>query len=129
MEKRPSIFLFQLKGNKTNPELLNSQRANWKLEVQRITNFCGCRLFYKKGLTGWGIVIYDRTGVVELSACKLEAIEVNPLLTEALGARWCLQVAINLNLQRVTISSNADTVFKCLNYNLCISAINSIILD
>jgi hypothetical protein len=76
----------------------------------------------QKSVAGWEIVIYDRTGVVELSACKLEAIELNPLLAEALGARWCFQASINIKFQRVTISSDAATVFKCLNYNLCNSA-------
>jgi hypothetical protein len=71
----------------------------------------------QKSVASWEIVIYDRTGVVELSACKLEAIELNPLLAEALGARWCFQASINIKFQRVTISSDAATVFKCLNYN------------
>jgi ribonuclease HI len=80
----------------------------------------GCFL---DGSTGWGLIIYDRTGAVDLSACKLD-----PLLAEALGVRWCLQTAVTLNLQQGTISSDAATVVKCLNSNLCI-ANKSIILD
>jgi hypothetical protein len=68
----------------------------------------------QKSVAGWEIVIYDRTGVVELSACKLEAIELNLLLAEALGAQWCFQASINLKLLRLTVSSDASHCFQVL---------------
>jgi len=45
----------------------------------------GC---FNDGFTGWGLVIRDHTGAVRLIACKLEEVELTPMLAEALGLRW-----------------------------------------
>jgi hypothetical protein len=50
------------------------------------------------GITGWGMVAYNQSGVVQFSACKREAIEIDPVSAEALGVRWCLQYTAELNL-------------------------------
>jgi hypothetical protein len=63
-----------------------------------------------------------------MSACKRVEIEAEPLLAGALGMRWCLQVAKELNLRRVTISADTTNVSNCLNSTICIAAIDSIIL-
>ncbi|GAU44262.1 hypothetical protein TSUD_400080 [Trifolium subterraneum] len=47
------------------------------------------------GHTVWGLVLRNSIGETIFSACKREDITVEPLLAEALGVRWTLQVATN----------------------------------
>ncbi|KEH28745.1 hypothetical protein MTR_4g011650 [Medicago truncatula] len=50
------------------------------------------------GITGWGMVAYNQSGVVQSSAWKREAIEIDPVSVETLGVRWWLQYTAELNL-------------------------------
>ncbi|PNX85341.1 hypothetical protein L195_g041409, partial [Trifolium pratense] len=45
------------------------------------------------GHTVWGLVLRNMNGETTFSACKREDITAEPLLAEALGVRWALQVA------------------------------------
>lgn len=39
------------------------------------------------GITEWGLVAYNQSGVAQFSAWKREAIEIDPVSAEALGVR------------------------------------------
>ncbi|KAK2447871.1 putative mitochondrial protein [Trifolium repens] len=79
--------------------------------------------------TGWGMVIYNQSGHVVLSACRKELIDVEPVLAEALGVRWCLQKAIELNLKDIVIVSDAAIVVNCFNSNNSVAVIDLVIQD
>ncbi|RHN58591.1 hypothetical protein MtrunA17_Chr4g0004031 [Medicago truncatula] len=44
------------------------------------------------------MVAYNQSGVVQSSAWKREAIEIDPVSVETLGVRWWLQYTAELNL-------------------------------
>ncbi|XP_045789329.1 uncharacterized protein LOC123884299 [Trifolium pratense] len=79
--------------------------------------------------TGWGMVVYNQVGNVVLSACRKEFIDVEPVLAEALGVRWCLQKAIEANMKDIVIVSDAATVVNCINSNQSIAVIEIVIQD
>lgn len=44
----------------------------------------------ESGIAAWGMVAYNQSGVVQFSACKRVAIEIDSVLAEALGVSRCL---------------------------------------
>lgn len=86
----------------------------------------GC---FSEGGTGWGLVILDGDGVISYSACKREDIVVSPLLAEALGVRWALQISDQLGISNAAIFTDAETVAKCINRSLQIMEISPVIID
>jgi hypothetical protein len=86
----------------------------------------GC---FAGGTTGWGLVCLDSSTAVRVSACLFDNIEVEPLVAEAMGVRWCLQFAIDHNMKRISLASDAAVVVNSLNIKCCIAALDSIILD
>ncbi|XP_045789429.1 uncharacterized protein LOC123884387 [Trifolium pratense] len=86
----------------------------------------GC---FSGNATGWGMVIYNQSGHVVLSACRKELIDVEPVLAEAIGVRWCLQKAIELNMTDIVIVSDAATVVSCINSNKPVAVIDLVIQD
>lgn len=81
------------------------------------------RLQFTEGCTTWG------AGDVILATCKKESIETDPILAEALGIRWCLQLAIDQQLQNVVIFSDALVVVNCIKGRTCVAAIEHIVQD
>ncbi|PNX62624.1 ribonuclease H, partial [Trifolium pratense] len=79
--------------------------------------------------TGWGLVAIDQSNSVVLSACRKEGTVTDPVLAEALGVRWGLQMAKHLNWNTVTIISDAEVVVNCVNSNYVFAAIDHIIQD
>jgi ribonuclease HI len=79
--------------------------------------------------TGWGMIVYNHMGDVVLSACRKELIDVEPVLAEAIGVRWCLQKAIEANMKDIVIASDAATVVNCINSNKSIAVIEIVIQD
>jgi hypothetical protein len=67
----------------------------------------GC---FAGGTTSWGLVCLDRSAAVRVSACLFDNIEVEPLVAEALGVRWCLQFAIDHNMKCISLASDAAEV-------------------
>lgn len=67
----------------------------------------GC---FADGSTGWGCVTKNGAGSIILPACRKEAIATDPLLAEALGIRWGLQMALDQHLHEVAILSDALVV-------------------
>jgi hypothetical protein len=47
------------------------------------------------GLSGWGMVVYNQSGVVQFSAWEREAIEIDPVLAEALGLDGACSIQLN----------------------------------
>lgn len=92
----------------------------------RIMVDAGC---YSEGGTSWGIVFKDGEGAITYSACKREDIVVSPLLAEALGIRWALQISAQLGISNAAILTDAETVTKCINQNLQIMEVNPVITD
>jgi len=67
------------------------------------------------GSTGWGLKLCNQMGDTCLSKCKREDIDVEPLLAEALGVRWAIQVAKDERITSITIHSDAANVVSCIN--------------
>jgi ribonuclease HI len=79
--------------------------------------------------TGWGMVVYNHLGHVVLSACRKDLIDIEPVLAEAMGVRWCLQQAITSNMMDIVIFSDAATVVNCINSNVSVAVIELVIQD
>ncbi|RHN71717.1 putative ribonuclease H-like domain, reverse transcriptase zinc-binding domain-containing protein [Medicago truncatula] len=81
------------------------------------------------GPTVWGLTIRNQNGEVILSKCKKEDIDVGPLLAEALGVRWAVQVAIEQGINSVAIHSDAANVVNCINGKASFATINMVAQD
>lgn len=86
----------------------------------------GC---FSNGHTGWGLIMKDLSGQITLSKSKLEAVEVDPCLAEAMGVRWALQEAVGLSIQSLKLSSDALSAVNCVNKVSTIASITPIIVD
>jgi len=64
------------------------------------------------GPTVWGLTVCNQIGEVILSKCNREDIDVGPLLAEALGVCWAVQVAMEEGLNSVSICSDAANVYQ-----------------
>ncbi|PNX95944.1 Isoflavone-7-O-methyltransferase, partial [Trifolium pratense] len=58
-----------------------------------------------------------------------DSIDVEPFMAEAMGVHWCLQLALEHSLKRLSLASDAAVVVNCINFNCYVAAIKSIILD
>lgn len=54
---------------------------------------------------------------------------VDPTIAEALGVKWSLQIAKELQLQKIVIESDAAEVVNCINRKKSLAAIDFIIQD
>lgn len=81
------------------------------------------------GPTGWGLTMHNQAGETVPSMCKKENIDVAPLLAEALGVRWALQVVRDQGITSVIIHSDAAHVVNCINKKTSFAAINMICQD
>ncbi|GAU21787.1 hypothetical protein TSUD_329120, partial [Trifolium subterraneum] len=81
------------------------------------------------GPTVWGLVLRNSDGETIFSACKREEISVDPLMAEALGVRWALQLVVDQGINSVSIHSDAANVVNCINRKSSFAAINLIAED
>ncbi|XP_024634454.1 uncharacterized protein [Medicago truncatula] len=74
----------------------------------------GC---FSNGQTGWGLILKNQTqtGIITHHKCKLDSVEVDPCLAEALRVTWALQVAVRLGIQSLKLSCDALIVVNCVN--------------
>ncbi|AES69650.1 hypothetical protein MTR_3g032750 [Medicago truncatula] len=74
--------------------------------VQFIQTFNPANVKQRPQPPRWGLILKNKTqtGIVTHSKCKLESVEVDPCLAEALGVRWALQEAMRLGIQRLMLS-------------------------
>lgn len=86
----------------------------------------GC---FADGSTGWGCVTKDREGRVILAASRKEVTTIDPLLAEALGVRWGLQLAMEQQLEEVIILTDVLMVVNCINGKSFIATIDLVIED
>ncbi|GAU47092.1 hypothetical protein TSUD_369250 [Trifolium subterraneum] len=84
---------------------------------------------FSNGSTGWGLIVKDHESSVILSACRFEEIYTCPILAEALGIRWAIQTAIDLNYNQVTIVSDALTIVKGIEGKTCPAEVALIVQD
>jgi hypothetical protein len=70
-------------------EQLSDQQMNHYVSTVEFLFFvdAGC---FTGGIAAWGMVAYNQSGVVQFSACKRVAIEIDSVLAEALGVSRCL---------------------------------------
>lgn len=84
----------------------------------------GC---FPNGTTGWGLILKNHEGTVVHSECKLDTVEVDPCLAEALGVRWALSTGVSLGIRRFKLSSDALNVVNCVNRCAIVAAIDPVI--
>jgi hypothetical protein len=68
-------------------------------------------------------------GETVLSACKREDFSVDPLMAEAMGVQWALQLALDQGINSVSIHSDAANMVNCINRKSSFAAINLIAED
>jgi ribonuclease HI len=67
----------------------------------------GCNL---NGPTASGLVIKNHDRITSFSARKCDDIAVDPVMAEALGVRWAIQLVQEQGLHSITIFSDAAHV-------------------
>lgn len=73
----------------------------------------GC---FVDGFTYFGCVFKDKDSKVEFAACHKEFISVKLALVEILALRWCLQLALDLRLDRIVVQSDTLSVVDWVNF-------------
>ena len=86
----------------------------------------GC---FPYGQTGWGMVLKNQEGVIIYTTCRLEDIQVDPMLAEAMGVRWALQYATTQGIQSVKVISDALRVVNYVNKNSVVVSIEPIVYN
>ncbi|XP_058742073.1 uncharacterized protein LOC131614517 [Vicia villosa] len=76
-----------------------------------------------------GCVIKDHQHNISLSACKREDVSVEVAVGEAMAIRWGLDVASELQLERIVIKSDAKVVVDSVNHILKLAALEPVVLD
>jgi hypothetical protein len=75
----------------------------WMLDVFRMATLLG------------GCVFKNNSGDISKVVCKKETIVTDPCMAEALGVRWCLQLACDQGLQKLEIQTDALVVADCIS--------------
>ena len=88
-----------------------------------------CVLLKKDGYTTWGCVFKNQSGDISMAVCKKESIVTDPCRTEALGVRWCLQLARDQGLQNLEIQTDALVVADCISSKSSNANLDPIIVD
>ena len=86
----------------------------------------GC---FSNGTTGWGLIQKNQSRIVVHSECKLETVEVDPCMAEALGVRWDLQIGARPGIQSLKLSCDALNVVNCVNKGVLVASIEPAISD
>ena len=71
----------------------------------------------------------NHEGTVVYSECKLDTVEVDPCMAEALGVRWALCAGVNLGIQWLKLYSDALNVVDYVNMCALVAAIDPVISD
>jgi hypothetical protein len=61
-----------------------------------------------------GCVFKNNSGDISMVVCKKESIDIDPCMSEALGVKWCLQLARDQGLQKLEIQTDALVVADCI---------------
>jgi ribonuclease HI len=86
----------------------------------------GCN---SNGPTVWGIVFKNHDMITTFSASKYDDIAVDPVMAEALGVRWAIQLVREQGLQSAFIYSDAANVVDCIYNKVKIAAIEMVTQD
>lgn len=76
-----------------------------------------------------GCIIRDHDRGVVLAASKRIVCYARPLVEEALAIRWGIQLALDLNLGRIEVHSDALLVVDCINEIKVIVEVEPIAMD
>jgi hypothetical protein len=119
--------------NQSNPV---SQRTGNMQQIQALNSSevfdciaqvdAGC---FPDGYTTWGCVFKNQAGDISMATCKKENIVTDPCMAEALGVRWCLQLARNQGMQSVQIQTDALVVAECILGKRTNASLEPIIVD
>lgn len=107
-------------------QILNQNQHPPVIEENIINIDAGC---FSNGSTGRGLVAYDCIDSISFAACRRENISTDPILAEALGVRWSLQLAKDHHMLKVIIASDVAVVVNCINSKSYVAAIDPIIQD
>lgn len=75
------------------------------------------------------MILKDHLGTTTLSKCKLDDVDVEPSLAEAMGVRWALQEAVGMHIQNLVLSSDALNVVNCVNKISVVASTEPVIVD
>jgi len=73
--------------------------------------------------------VKNQVGETVLRLCKRDNIYVDPLMAEALGVRWAIQVASAQGITSASFFSDASNVVNAINGRSTFAAINFIVQD
>ncbi|XP_058787163.1 uncharacterized protein LOC131661587 [Vicia villosa] len=71
----------------------------------------------------FGCLFKSHSLVFLLAASKKESIEVEASLAEMMAIRWCIQLAVELKLDKVVFQSDAQVVVDCINSIISIAVL------
>lgn len=81
------------------------------------------------GFVEMGCIIRDHDMGVVLATSKRIMCYAKPLMEEALAIRWGIQLALDLNLGRIEVHSDALLVVDCINEIKVIVEVEPITMD
>ncbi|XP_057452921.1 uncharacterized protein LOC130744783 [Lotus japonicus] len=87
-------------------------KATWCRPARGIIKCNFDASFRDGGIAGLGMVARNCDGEVMASACSSPVSISSPLLAEALGLRWTMQLATDLGFRRITLETNCLQLFN-----------------
>lgn len=83
----------------------------------------------EEGFVTLGCIIKDQHQSISIVACKKEYISAEVAVTEALAIPWGLNLAKDLQLERIVIKSDAKVVMDCVNFVQTMPVLDPVVLD
>ncbi|XP_058732849.1 uncharacterized protein LOC131604425 [Vicia villosa] len=99
-------------SNKRRSIPIQHHNSSWPTDVHLVQVDAG---FNREGKAVFGCVFKNHNRDVILAASKVENVEVESSLAEMLALRWCIKIALNLNLKKAVFKSDALSVVDCIN--------------
>lgn len=79
--------------------------------------------------TGFGLIARSDTAAPMLAASCYQDCRYDPAVAEALALRWGLELALNVEIERVQVELDAQVVIRAMNSPSCSSSLEHIIQD
>lgn len=78
---------------------------------------------------GLGLVVRDSLGAFQVAATHYQEVRMDPLMAEAVGLRWALNLATNWNLDSLVVSSDCQQLVKAFHSPIEYPSLKNILLD
>ncbi|XP_058763226.1 uncharacterized protein LOC131636630 [Vicia villosa] len=116
--------------NKWNPEVCIKNRIP-ECNDNKVQGVCIIQVdasVFEEGCISFGCIIKDED-IIVLSACKVEAMNVEVAMAETLAIRWSLNLARSKNIEKVLVQSDCLSAVDCINCFSNIAVLEPIAAD